>query len=196
MDLRMFDFSEYYDKIAHWLPDNCRIIEVGVANGASASYLAKKLQTMGKPFKMFWVDGMQYGGYEQYGTIRDAISEYLLDGDVSVMPMNSLDASCKFNDKSLDFVFLDSSHEYEQTKAEIRLWQHKLKDGGILAGHDYNQGEGIGVFDAVNEIVPREITREPIEGQTFEPEQFLYTYETGSGFGVWEFTKRFYYTIK
>ena len=57
------------------------------------------------------------------------------------------------------FVFIDASHLYEQTKADIRLWYRKVKDEGILAGHDLNQ-EPVG--RAVREVIPYVITRDPI----------------------------------
>ena len=36
-DSVMFDFASYYDMVAERLPDNCKIAEVGIANGKSAS---------------------------------------------------------------------------------------------------------------------------------------------------------------
>ena len=53
------------------------------------------------------------------------------------MKMSSLDAVNFFEDKSLDFVFIDASHEYEDVKNDIVSWLPKIKHGGILAGHDY-----------------------------------------------------------
>ena len=59
-----------------------------------------------------------------------------------------------FEDNSLDFVFIDASHEYEDVKNDILAWLPKVKRGGILAGHDYyvNQDWFSGVKKAVNEI--------------------------------------------
>jgi GR25 family glycosyltransferase involved in LPS biosynthesis len=68
--------------------------------------------------------------------------------------MKSLDAVSRFDDHSLDFVFIDASHEYEDVKADIIAWLPKIKPGGILAGHDYYIGDFDyypGVKQAVNE---------------------------------------------
>lgn len=39
-----------------------------------------------------------------------------------------------------NFVYIDSSHLYQETKEELELWWPKIADGGILAGHDYING--------------------------------------------------------
>jgi hypothetical protein len=68
--------------------------------------------------------------------------------------MKSLDAVSRFGDHSLDFVFIDASHEYEDVKADIIAWIPKIKPGGVLAGHDYYIDDFDyypGVKQAVNE---------------------------------------------
>jgi predicted O-methyltransferase YrrM len=66
----------------------------------------------------------------------------------------SLDAVNLFSDQSLDFVFIDASHEYEDVKNDINAWFPKVKVGGVLAGHDYYENNDFapGVKMAVNEI--------------------------------------------
>jgi len=39
-------------------------------------------------------------------------------------------------DASLDLVFIDGDHSYEQTLRDIRNWLPKVRPGGILCGHD------------------------------------------------------------
>jgi hypothetical protein len=53
-------------------------------------------------------------------------------------------------------VFLDGSHEYEDVFEDITLWRKVLKQGGLLCGHDYQEGGGSfpGVARAVLELVP------------------------------------------
>mgnify|MGYP000989335173 CR=1 FL=1 len=141
MSNRMFDFKDFYDRIAEQLPDKAnRVAEIGVADGDSSVYLANKLHTLGKLDVFYFIDNFSYGGMNQLNDLWKNIyrgSELYIDSQVEIIPLSSLDASCKFNDHYLDFVFIDSSHTYSQTKAEIRLWYHKVIDGGILAGHDY-----------------------------------------------------------
>jgi len=37
-----------------------------------------------------------------------------------------------------DIVFIDALHDYEHVKQDIELWWPKVRNGGILAGHDFN----------------------------------------------------------
>jgi hypothetical protein len=69
---------------------------------------------------------------------------------VNPVRMTSIEASKLYDDNSLDFVFIDASHEYEDVKQDILAWLPKVKIGGILAGHDYDTFEGVN--RAVNEI--------------------------------------------
>lgn len=64
--------------------------------------------------------------------------------------VDSLEAARLFDDESLDLVFMDSDHTYEHVIKEIRLWLPKVKLGGILCGHDYDETQP-GVVKAVDE---------------------------------------------
>jgi predicted O-methyltransferase YrrM len=149
----MFDFADFYDWVADKLPYNSNIAEVGVADGASAIFLAEKLDSINKTYLFRMIDSMAYGGYEQMKTIMDNVRIARCKGGIDVLPVDSLNASCKFPDQYFDFVFIDSGHTYELTKAEIVLWWKKVKHGGMLAGHDYNSAENPGVKQALQEIV-------------------------------------------
>ncbi|MHA1988974.1 MAG: class I SAM-dependent methyltransferase, partial [Promethearchaeota archaeon] len=45
--------------------------------------------------------------------------------------MTSKVASTKFNDESLDFVYIDANHAYDYVYEDLSLWYPKLKAGGI-----------------------------------------------------------------
>jgi len=69
---------------------------------------------------------------------------------------SSVEASRFFEDESVDLVFLDDRHEYDFLKAGIQAWLPKVKKGGNLAGHDYNE-HFPGVMKAANELPTLEI---------------------------------------
>ena len=71
--------------------------------------------------------------------------------NLKVMRMFSLEAAPQFEDKSVDMVFIDASHDYENVKADIAAWRGKAKK--IVAGHDYAMSWP-GVMRAVNEAFP------------------------------------------
>lgn len=57
-----------------------------------------------------------------------------------------------YSSSSLDAVYLDAVHTYEDTLASIRRWRAKVRSGGILCGHDYAPYYP-GVIQAVRETV-------------------------------------------
>ncbi len=50
-----------------------------------------------------------------------------------------------------DIVFVDADHLYNSVKEDILTWIPHVKEGGMLAGHDYG-GRHRGVKKAVDEI--------------------------------------------
>lgn len=58
----------------------------------------------------------------------------------------------KFEDNSIDFIYIDADHTYESVKKDIESYLPKLKDGGVIGGHDY-QDKWPGVINAVNETI-------------------------------------------
>jgi len=61
-----------------------------------------------------------------------------------------------FSDGAFDFVFLDADHFHESVRADLHAWWSKVRDGSIMAGHDYNgvgdKRKGWGVKRAVDEF--------------------------------------------
>jgi predicted O-methyltransferase YrrM len=44
--------------------------------------------------------------------------------------------------EEISLLFIDTSHEYEHTRAELSVWIPLLKPGGIVILHDTNMGDG------------------------------------------------------
>jgi glycosyltransferase involved in cell wall biosynthesis len=56
---------------------------------------------------------------------------------------------------SLDFVFLDADHSYENVFTDLCTWFPKVREGGILSGHDYGHPNFPGIAQAVNRFFGR-----------------------------------------
>jgi hypothetical protein len=69
----------------------------------------------------------------------------------------SVDMARDVPDGSLDFVFIDADHSYDGCKADIEAWAPKLKAGGWLCGHDYENTSfpKFGVTQAVAEYLEK-----------------------------------------
>ena len=70
---------------------------------------------------------------------------------VKFIIQDSVKASKKFKDNSLDLVFIDGDHSYEGVKRDIEAWLPKVKKGGWICGHDYTR---LSVSKAVHEFFP------------------------------------------
>lgn len=72
----------------------------------------------------------------------------------------------KFKDGSLDFLFIDGDHTFDGCALDLIHWCPKVRDGGIVAVHDYNAMRRGGVIESVNAytrchlIAPWYVTRE------------------------------------
>jgi len=69
---------------------------------------------------------------------------------VIILAMPSHEAAPNVKDESLDFIFIDADHSYEHCKQDIELWSPKVRPGGMISGHDY-QDLFPGVIRAVDE---------------------------------------------
>lgn len=190
MDKRMFDFPGFYQRIAEQLPDKALLAEVGVADGSSAVFLAEAMLNLGKSFKFHWIDSMAYGGSGQIQTLVRQIGNAEIGSLVELHYIDSLNGSCRFPNQHFDFVFIDASHLFEETKADIRLWYRKVKEDGILAGHDYHGAPE--VKQAVDIVIPKLVIREPTPDRQYEPELVLHVEQTDSQFGVWWVQSKYY----
>jgi hypothetical protein len=76
-------------------------------------------------------------------------------GRAHIHRMRSQQAAEKATPGKFDFVFIDADHSYEGCKADIAAWFPRVKDGGWIGGHDYENTEfpKFGVTEAVNEFV-------------------------------------------
>jgi len=69
--------------------------------------------------------------------------------------MSSDTAANKFKDDSIDFIYIDADHSYDGVNNDLCLWFSKVKDGGIISGHDYGHINFPGVKKAIDEFFER-----------------------------------------
>lgn len=65
---------------------------------------------------------------------------------VSVVEGDSAESAKQFSDRYFDLVFLDADHRYSKVSQDIRSWLPKVKVGGWLCGHDFEEGWYWGVL--------------------------------------------------
>jgi hypothetical protein len=72
---------------------------------------------------------------------------------VTFLKERSLAAVLMIPDASLDFVYIDAAHDFDNVVQDLIQWSAKVKPGGIVAGHDYFQHRYGGVVPAVDAYV-------------------------------------------
>jgi hypothetical protein len=90
-----------------------------------------------------------YHGYnwhtsqKKFDALFEEARERLAPYDHQLVRCFSLDALKLFPDRSLDFVYIDSNHEFGAFFDDMRGWRKKVRIGGIVSGHDYQRhGKG------------------------------------------------------
>lgn len=148
-----FDYKDFYDLAASNYSDSL-MVEIGVWCGKSISYLMLK-----SGVQVFGVDTFQ--GDPNNPNEQRIIKENnlnLLDTAINNLKAlglepnfivtDSVTASKDFEDSSCSFVFIDGGHLYEQVCKDIKAWKPKVKNRGLISGHDY---DAPGVKRAVEE---------------------------------------------
>jgi hypothetical protein len=82
--------------------------------------------------------------------VEEQCKDNLNGTGIKVMKERSVDAAEYFTDGYFDFVYIDADHSYESVLTDIRAWLPKVRDGGMIAGHDYVESQP-GVKKAVHE---------------------------------------------
>jgi predicted O-methyltransferase YrrM len=49
----------------------------------------------------------------------------------------------QFKDNSIDFIYLDARHDYTGVMEDLVMYYPKLREGGIIAGHDYYNADEV-----------------------------------------------------
>lgn len=74
-----------------------------------------------------------------------------LGKSITVAKGKSVDVARQFDDCSFDVIFIDADHTYEGCKSDILAWWGKLREGGVMVGHDMEVHGHDGVVQAVKE---------------------------------------------
>lgn len=93
-----------------------------------------------------------YSGEYEYQNLLSRFLYQISAGQVTVLKKFSYEAVSEIEDCSLDWVYIDGSHLYEDVKRDLNDWFPKVKTNGIIMGHDYTYITNFGVIQAVDEF--------------------------------------------
>ena len=144
-----FTFESIYSEMVRIFPDGSHFVEIGCWLGRSSTYMGVEIINSTKKIKFdcidswdfidedFWVNPL-YLKYKNIAYDEFLKNTKLLSDVLTSYKMNSVNASKLYQDQSLDFIFIDASHTYDNVMDDLNYWYPKLKHRGIIAGHDYN----------------------------------------------------------
>lgn len=166
--LKPRDIEALKDVIASILKPNLLIAEIGTWKGHSASIIVSLIKELGG--HLYCIDhwlGDRHSQFDKEAKVKDIFAifkqnmiELGLWDNIHPMYMDSVSAAKVFADGILDMVFIDGEHIYERVKEDIMGWYPKLKMGGIMCGHDWEnperRGGHAGVTKAIEELLGKD----------------------------------------
>lgn len=143
--------------------ENSLYVELGVFVGGNLVRIADRIVQKNKNIRVVGVDNWQFSNISSEsmdfakinaGDDFKSICRNNLDKNnfnfVELLNSNSNDAVSHFDDASIDCLFIDALHSSKEYHLnELELWMPKIKNGGIIAGHDWPSP---GIQDAVKEF--------------------------------------------
>ena len=117
-------------------------VEIGCAEGDTSDWLLKSLPNI------HWIGIDPYIDYVDWNSnfLQNLENRYQQFSQRVLTPYSnrttfyrttSDEALVNFSDESLDFIFIDGIHTYDQVLKDCINYYPKIKKGGLFAGHDY-----------------------------------------------------------
>jgi hypothetical protein len=135
--------------------------EIGVYKGGFGEFLLPHCSKLYLVDPWYRSGGMWDSGLERdsrVDTVIQLLTAYkreIEEGRIEVVVEYSQNFLRSMSDAYFDFLYIDSSHRYEDTIAELHAAYAKLRKGGLLLGDDYDPDPAShqhGVFRAVNQF--------------------------------------------
>ena len=158
-----FDFADLYSDMVKTASQNAQFVELGCFFGRSTAYMAVEILNSRKNIIFDVVDKFNFNEdsnldeiAQMYGYKGDFYNVFIQNIEPvkfvirHIWRMDTAAAAEMYQDRSVDFVFVDDSHTYSNTRADVIAWLPKLKSGGVIAGHDIGRDS---VKKAVDELL-------------------------------------------
>lgn len=159
-----FTFPNLYSSFVNELKDGDTMVEIGSYKGQSTVYMAVEICNSNKDIRFYAIDTWEGSKenkdkssvhfsanlddlYNTYVNNISSVQQYITN-----IRADSVMSASMFKEKSINIAFIDACHEYECVYNDIIAWLPKIKNGGILAGHDYNHNWP-GVNKAVDNLL-------------------------------------------
>jgi hypothetical protein len=115
------------------------VVELGVGNGYSTAALFLGAADAGTTLTSYDICGLgdRLPSKAPCGEIFKKIDSHPKAASWRFRKSRGSDGASDFSDGSVGLLFNDASHEYKQTLDELNAWLPKMRQDGIVCGHDY-----------------------------------------------------------
>lgn len=139
-----FKFAPEYRSAVAAAPARAIFVEVGCWQGRSTAFLAVEILESGKDVELHCVDiwPAEPALDAQSACLKERFEANLspaVENGLRLIlhPEGSPAAASAFPARSVDFVWLDGGHRYDEVRGDLDAWLPKLKPGGIIGGDDW-----------------------------------------------------------
>jgi predicted O-methyltransferase YrrM len=152
-----------YEELA-WLAEQASkhdvIVEIGSYQGRSTRAMgdsAKGIVYAVDDWKGLRTIDTEWWTKETPKDVRETLFERFVANMQDLIDIGKVTIICSDHAKvselapKADMIFIDGDHSYAGVKRDIETWLPLLNEGGLICGHDANQGE---LMRAVNELLP------------------------------------------
>jgi hypothetical protein len=136
---------ETRDQMLNSFDKNLIIAELGVFEGE----FSKRIKEICQPSKLYLIDlfdghfgsgdkdGQNYHFVQLDDEMHKIIDHFKDCEEVYVIKNSTINFLNTLEDNYLDMVYIDADHSYNSVLEDLRLSYKKVKNGGLICGHDY-----------------------------------------------------------
>ncbi len=145
-----FDWEEHYKTAVENAKDGDVFVEIGTFLGKSTCFLANEIKQSGKKIKFYTVDSfigegndasytktVEENGGNIYNAFLNNVKKCGVEGYVTPLVGTSTEISKKFENESINFLYVDGDHNYNGIKNDLENWTPKVKRDSVIQGHDF-----------------------------------------------------------
>jgi len=85
------------------------------------------------------VDGNNVKGFNGSDLYNHVVKMFENNDKISIHRDYTVSALSKFPDNYFDMIYIDADHSYSGCKKDLEISYDKIKNGGYIMGHDYQQ---------------------------------------------------------
>ena len=122
--------------------------EIGVYRGGNALRMCRIIQGLELICIDPWLNCRPNMTIQRSENCYQIAIKRLKKFNITWMRMPSRKAYKMIKNQSLDFIYIDGQHDFDNVIMDLINWSPKIKIGGIISGHDYSPVNG--VIKAVN----------------------------------------------